>query len=260
MKLLDREQVQDKEHKLEHERTVDERFEEITRQIEPKREVAQPVVTKRRFTRKPLFGLALIVAAIAAVAIAFVATRGDDTVTEPVPATEPATAAPVVVESNWPFTEEEIDLMQLARAGYIPREAVDWELMELKGLVLRGVIPAETLERPLPPVRSLHTQEELALLELVRTNQIPPQAIDVQRMELIDLVARGHVPAESLVTPTRPLLVAAQRNPAIAANSELLELYRANQIPREAVDWQLLELVDLVNVRHAPIESLYITP
>lgn len=259
MKLLDREQVRDKEHTLEPERTIDERFEKITRHIEPEQEVAQPVVTKRRFGRKPLFALAFIVAAIAAVAIAFMATRGDDTVTEPVPATEPAAAAPVV-ESNWPFTEEEIDLMQLARAGYIPREAVDWELMELKGLVLRGVIPAETLERPLPPVRSLHTTEELALLELVRTNQIPPQAIDVQRMDLIDLVARGHVPAESLTTPTRPLLVSAQPNPEIGPNSELLALYRANQIPREAVDWQLLELVDLVNMRHAPIESLYVTP
>ena len=209
MKLLDKEQALDKEPTLEQERTLDEQFAEITRHVEPRREVTPLDATRRRFGWRSRLAVALIFAAIAAIAIAVVATRGDDTATEPATATEvgQTTATPVVVESNWPFTEEEIDLMRLARAGYIPREAVDWELMELKELVLRGVIPAETL-----------------------------------------------------VTPPRPLPVSAQRNPEIAEQRELLELYRANQIPREAVDWQLLELVDLVNLRHVPVESLYVAP
>ena len=183
--------------------------------------------------------------------------------------------------SNWPFTEEEIALVRLAEAGYIPMQAVDWELMELKGLVFkgyvpaeslipqnwqrielerlvdRGYVPAESLQAVLPPVKPLHSPAELELLRLVRAGHIPMEAVDWQRMELIDLVARGHVPRLALVEQGRPALPPGAQPLPVEANNELLRLFRAGHIQREAVDWQLVELVDLVNLRHVSPESLY---
>lgn len=44
--------------------------------------------------------------------------------------------------------------MRLARAGYIPREAVDWDRMELKQPIRDGHVPVESLAergRPILP-------------------------------------------------------------------------------------------------------------
>lgn len=133
-----------------------------------------------------LMAAAVAIVAIVAATVAVVLQGRETAVDEPV----------ATVESL--YTERERLMMRLANQGYIPREAVDWELIELKRLVNRGLVPAQALEPRIEPVEPLYTERDRLMLDLVNRGLIPRQSIDWEEIELKRLVNLGLVPRQAL--------------------------------------------------------------
>jgi hypothetical protein len=99
------------------------------------------------------------------------------------------------------FTYEELVIIDLANRGLIPRQAVDWELVELKRLVNQGLVPRQALgpgRTVLAPSEPLFTTEEIVLIDLANRGLIPRQAVDWEMVELKRLVNQGLIPREAL--------------------------------------------------------------
>ena len=130
-------------------------------------------------------GIVAILAVVAAT-VAIVLQTDETVIDEPSAVAEPL------------FTEREVLMMRLANQGYIPRQAVDWELMEMKQLVNLGLIPAQSLEPYVAPVEPLYTSQDRVMLDLVNRGLIPRESIDWEQIELRRLVNLGLIPRQAL--------------------------------------------------------------
>jgi hypothetical protein len=115
--------------------------------------------------------------------------------TQAAPATTVAAAAPA---SEGIFTADELVMMDLANRGYIPRLAVDWELMKTKDLVARGIISPQALDPYIEPGASLFTAQERLMMSLVNQGLLPKSAVDQELLDLKRLVNQGFVPKRAL--------------------------------------------------------------
>ena len=91
--------------------------------------------------------------------------------------------------------------------------------------------------------------EDLVMARLANQGYIPRAAVDWETVELKRLVNMGLVPAAAL-EPARP--------EPLFTELELLEIDLANRglIPRQAVDWETVEMKRLVNMGLIPRQSL----
>lgn len=79
-----------------------------------------------------------------------------------------------------PEVSSQAFLQRLAEQGYIPRQAVDQELLLLERFVASGDIPAATLGAP---GGTVYTPAELLLIEAVVSGQVPPEALGAELRE-----------------------------------------------------------------------------
>jgi hypothetical protein len=161
--------------------------------LEKKRIEIRPAEVEAPAVRKPrlpwLIGVTAVAALIAVGTVAVLFGDGRVGVDEGAGEVEPL------------FTYEELVLIDLANRGLIPRQAVDWEMVELKRLVNQGLVPRQALE----PGRTvaampepLFTNEEIVLIDLANRGLIPRQAVDWEIVELKRLVNQGLIPREAL--------------------------------------------------------------
>jgi hypothetical protein len=156
----------------------------------------QKAPSRRRYVWFGLLAVAVALIAAAGIVALFMGGGGGEETTEAVvappaaAATEPATMPEV-------RSEQQI-LADLARRGYIPMAAVDWELLKTEELVNQGLIPAQVLRPYVPPVEPLFTAEEMASIELAQAGGIPMGSVDWDRVELKRLVNRGFIPRQTL--------------------------------------------------------------
>lgn len=138
-----------------------------------------------------LLGLAL-----AATATAVVVAGGLSDQDEPVGAARGTESA--VAESGSGsqglVTAEETVLIRLAEAGIIPMAAVDWDTIELKKAVEKGLVPAQALQPAAVSVDPIYTSEELATIDAALRGLIPSQAVDWDLAELKRLISQGLIP------------------------------------------------------------------
>jgi hypothetical protein len=154
--------------------------------VEPPRRIEAPApAAPPRRSFAIVWALAALALAATVTAIVLVAT-GSESAGDPVAAT-PAVQMP-------DLRSEQRILADLAIAGYIPYEAVDWELLTTEDLVNQAQIPAQTLQPYSDPVDPLFTAEELRMIDLAATGQIPWEAVDWQTVETKRLVNRGLIP------------------------------------------------------------------
>jgi hypothetical protein len=145
-------------------------------------ETVPPPPTRSR-TIGMLFWMLAVAAVAVVVVVAIVATTGD----------EPAATTEIDVRSD------QQKLADLAGLGYIPSEAVDWQLLRTEELVNRGLIPSLALHTAAtPPTAPLFSDADLFMIELAQTGRIPMQSVDWQEVELKRLVNRGLIPRAAL--------------------------------------------------------------
>ena len=123
-------------------------------------------------SRRGWVGMILAIVALVGVVTVTITAEGE-------PGQEVASAAAVA----GPEVGSQEFLHRLAEQGYIPREAVDRELLLLEQAVASGDIPAATLEAPTGGTGSLYNPTELLLIEAVASGQVPAQALDPELLE-----------------------------------------------------------------------------
>jgi hypothetical protein len=92
--------------------------------------------------------------------------------------------------------DQDLFMAKLANEGYIPRQAVDWETVDLKRLVNMGLVPAAALEPA--AVDHLFTELELLEIDLANRGLIPQQAVDWETLEMKRLVNMGLIPRQAI--------------------------------------------------------------
>ena len=135
-----------------------------------------------------ILGVALVVGAALAIAIALVVGGGSSD--EPAPA---AVVGPVVTL----YTAEESALMAAVAGGFVPTEALETELLRTKQLVNQGYLPIEAL-RPQFDIRPLYTEAERAFLRAANEGLVPAAAIETDLLKTKRLVNEGYLPPEVL--------------------------------------------------------------
>lgn len=167
--------------------------------VETKPRVEEPMIERKPGPRRTgwMWVLAVLaVAAVATVAIVVALSGGEESAA---PVTEaPTTEAPVALEMPSIYTDDELALIRLAAVGYIPKEAVPWDTIEMKQLVARGLLPEAALRPDAPVVEPVFTHDEMASLELISTGRIPKGSVDGEVMYLKQLISQGLVPREIL--------------------------------------------------------------
>jgi hypothetical protein len=156
---------------------------------------ARSVVAAPRKERRGGFGRfawilgAVAVMAVVATAILYGVSGGESTGTVEVVTGQ--TADPL-------FTADELATIHLANQGLIPRQTVDWDMVQLKQLVNQGLIPAQALQPAPQAVEPLFSAEELATIHLANQGLIPRQTVDWDMVQLKQLVNQGLIPAQAL--------------------------------------------------------------
>ncbi|MGA7271122.1 MAG: hypothetical protein WB239_08625 [Acidimicrobiia bacterium] len=91
------------------------------------------------------------------------------------------------------FATEQQETIDLANTGVIPRQAVDWDAVELERLIAQGIVPGSR-----SPARSFTADEEAATMDLANRGVIPREAVNRDDVELRRLVNQGVVPRKAL--------------------------------------------------------------
>jgi len=108
------------------------------------------------------------------------------------------TLQPYAAPTQPVFSESELLMMELARSGQIPMQAVDWTRVKTEQLVNQGLIPALTLQPYVAPTEPLFSESETLMIKLAHSGQIPMQAVDWEEVETTKLVNEGLIPREAL--------------------------------------------------------------
>ncbi len=130
-----------------------------------------------------IWALAVIAMAAVAAVVVLMVTGGEET----------TGAAP-----GPDYRSEQQILADLANQGYIPAAAVDWQLLKTERLVEQGLVPGEALEPASGPTDPLYTPDELLMIDLANTGQIPMEAVDWDEVALKKLVNQGLLPRAAL--------------------------------------------------------------
>jgi len=134
------------------------------------------------------FGVALVVGAALAIAIALIVTSGSSD--EPAPAAEVGPAVTL-------YTAEENALQAAVAGGFVPAQALETELLKTKQLVNQGYLPSEALRSQFE-IRPLYTEAERAFLRAAANGVVPPAALETDLFKTKALVNQGLVPPEAL--------------------------------------------------------------
>jgi hypothetical protein len=161
-----------------------ERIEAAPRRIEAPATAAAP--TRRSYA--VVWTLAALALAATVAAVVLVTTGSES-------ADDPGVAAPAVQMPD--FRSEQRILADLAIAGYIPYAAVDWDYVELEPWVIQGHVPKQALQPYTEPVEPLWTAQERRMIELAATGQIPPEAVDWQKVSTKRLINQGLIPRQA---------------------------------------------------------------
>lgn len=162
--------------------------------------VTPRTVLATAFTESRRYGWWILgLVTLAVIAIVTLSTRTNEVTLSPRTSEAAAESvqvpAPVPASNGEPLlTVEELALVQLANTGHIPLQAVDWDTIELKRAVAKGLVPLQALQKARTESEPLFTAEELATIELAGRGLIPRQTVDWEAVELSRLANQGLIP------------------------------------------------------------------
>jgi hypothetical protein len=92
------------------------------------------------------------------------------------------------------YSADELTMMRLVATGNITAGTIKGEPFLTKRLINKGLVPRATLRPTSPPVPSLYSIREPALVMAVARGQVPMQALESEPRLIQRLINRGLVP------------------------------------------------------------------